>query len=159
MLRNHGLPTLSCRGNRNRHSLKGSTTPGSGAPLRITGFNEAAWDDEHLFLIGRGVSWIQGGGETHGLAAWAFDPGSGMFRSVTITDSGATAVGTARYDAATDSWRAQMTTHGPSGKTLWKGRIRFIDPNTKEERWTAYACGGLVKKMQITKTERRKRQP
>ena len=50
----------------------------------------------------------------------------------------------------------RAVSRGAGGKMLWKGRIRFIDPNTKEEHWAGYVMGGLIKTVKMRKTETRR---
>jgi hypothetical protein len=125
-------------------------------PVTFTGANEAHWEGDGWYLVGRGVSSSDEFGETHGMAIWTYDARSKKFRSVSVNSRGAIGTGTAWHDESTDTWQMLATSRGPSGKTLWKGRVRFIDPNTKQEHWTGHALGGLIKTAETTKTEKRR---
>ena len=86
------------------------------------------------------------------MAAWTYDVRSRKFRSVSVNSTGKVATGTAWHDEKTDTWHGRVTSQGQSGTMLWKGRIRVIDRNTKEEHCSAYTMAGLVKTVEMSKT-------
>jgi len=130
---------------------------GAADNLSFTGSNEAAWDGGGMYLVRRGVSRIGQRSEVYGMAAWTYDRRSALFRSVLINSTGTISTATAYHDPETETWHMRATANGPEGKTWWRGRIRFLDPVTKEEHWAGYTFGGLIKTVDIKKTELRRR--
>lgn len=130
--------------------------PGLDRTQAFSGENEAHWEGQGWYLVSRGVSRMEAADAIEGMAVWTFDRRSGKFRSMAVNSTGAIGSGTARHDENTDTWHIKATSHGPSGKTTWKGRVRFIDRDTKEEHWVGYTMGGLRKTVEMTKTERRR---
>jgi hypothetical protein len=128
-------------------------------PLPLTGLNEVQWEAERSFLSARGVTRLGDGVETHGLGAWTYDYELAAFRTVAVSSSGAVAVGTAGLDPEDQTWHARMTSAGPGGRMVWTGSIRFLDPDTKEEHWTARKYASLICDLSIIKTEHRRREP
>jgi hypothetical protein len=132
-----------------------ATMAGLDRPVSFAGDSDVRWDGGRRYLVARGVTRMEGRDETHGLAGWTYDARSGKYRSVQVSSDGGVATGTSWHDDRTGTWHARLTSRGPSGKMTWKGQIRFIDENTKEERWTGYGFGGLIKTVVISKTEER----
>lgn len=132
------------------------TMAGLDRPLGFSGANEANWEGDARYLVARGVTDMQDLGETHGMAAWTYDVGSRKFHGVSVSGTGEIGTATARYDEQADTWHMRAVSHGAGGKMLWKGRVRFIDPDTKEEHWSGYAMGGLIKTVDMTKIETRR---
>jgi hypothetical protein len=133
-----------------------ATMAGLDRPLGFSGTNEANWEGDASYLVARGVTDMADLGETHGMAAWTYDVGSSKFRGISVSSTGEIGTATARHNEQTDTWHMRAVSHGAGGKMLWKGRVRFIDRNTKEEHWTGYAMGGLIKTVEMTKTETRR---
>ncbi len=123
--------------------------------LGLSGRNEAAWEGGGGYLVAHGINNLEGLGEFQGMAAWTYDTRAKKYRGVTASSTGV-GIGIAWYDEETRTWHMRNTGYGSSGKTRWKGRVRFIDDDTKEEHWTGYTMGGLVKMMELRKTERRR---
>ena len=93
--------------------------------------------------------------EIEGMAVWTYDPRHRKSCSMAVNSHGAIGSGSAQHDEDTDTWYVKATSHGPSGKTWWKGRVEFINPDTKEEHWVGYTMGGFRKIVEMTKTEKR----
>ncbi len=122
---------------------------------QLHGFNEAGWDEDGVFLVGRGSARVGDGPINYGLAAWTYDPAVQTYRFVLLDSSGATGIGTADFDEATRSLHARLTSEGPSGRLEMRASIHFVDANTKEEHWVAFDSEGQ-KVLEIQKTERRR---
>lgn len=124
--------------------------------VSFTGTNEVQWEGGGGYLVGRGVTTVGTRPATHGMAAWTYDATSRKLRTVSVSSTGAVAIGTAWYDGRVGAWYMETTSRGPEGRLVWKGKIEFLDRDTKDERWTGYALGGLIKKVEMTKTETRR---
>jgi hypothetical protein len=131
------------------------TTPGAGVSRTFTGENEAHWEGGGWYLVSRGVSRMAENGETEGLAVWRYDTDRRTFRGTNLNSNGEVGEGSARYDDDTDTWVFRMTSRGPTGKSRWRGTVRFVEVDTKEEHWVGHAMGGGHKIAEINKTERR----
>ena len=129
--------------------------PRDDPPLALTGENEVRWDG-HL-LIARGRATVEGVDST-AVSMLTYDPIGKIYRAVSISPNGSVAIGTAEHDDQAAILRGRHDSVGPDGAMTWEGEVRWVDPNTKAERWVGYPAGSSSEeKVVIEKTEQRLR--
>jgi len=124
-------------------------------PVSFTGTSEVTWEGGRSYVVARGVSDMGDGTPRHGLAAITYDPIHRVYRDALVNDTGGVSIATAHYRASDRTWHLRATSEGPEGTMWWTGTVTFLDADSKREHWIGSTLCGLVKKMEITKTEQR----
>ncbi|RJP31103.1 MAG: hypothetical protein C4547_15760 [Phycisphaerales bacterium] len=126
--------------------------PGSQAPSTLAGRNEVRWEGD--LLVARGRTTVDGVDST-AMAVVTYDAAADVYRSVSISPAGSVGLGTMQFDDGESRWRGRIESDGPAGRMIWEGEFRFLDPDTKTERWVGASAEHPDQRIEITKTEKR----
>jgi len=138
-----------------RWSIEGEAKmAGIDEPIHFTGTSDVTWEGDRSYVVARGVT-DMGGTTHHGLAAITYDPVHRVYRDALVNSAGGVSLATARYDESERTWHMKATSEGPEGSMSWTGTVTYLEADSKREHWVGSKFGGLIKKVEITKTERR----
>ena len=126
--------------------------PGDRPPVSFSGKNDVRWEGE--LLVARGTTTVDGVDST-AMAILTYDPVADVYRTVVISPDGSVGTATSRFDAQEVVLRGRIESVGPNGAMIWEGSVRFLDADTKAERWVGQERGAAGKAIEISKTERR----
>ena len=124
-------------------------------PVRFSGSRESQWEGDGWYLVTREVGNMEGLDESRTLTIWSYDTRAKRFRTAYVDSTGTTMIGTARYNATTNTWYCCATSHGPAGTRSARGHVWFPDPDTMQWDWTEFSMAGLRKSMELTGVCRR----
>ncbi len=125
-------------------------------PVKLIASSETVWDCDGWCMVERGVVQMGDLGETAVMVVWTWDAREGLYRVSWFDNHGGTAVGTASYDEASDTWRLKAAGRGPEGRTNFRGAARFPDGYTMVWAWTEWDRLMMTRKSDLQGTTHRK---
>jgi hypothetical protein len=137
-----------------RWEIEGTTKiSGLDRTLTVRGTSEGQWEGDNWYLVTNNLVHMEELGEMTGQEVWTYDAKAGVYRYFWVDSMGMSSMGTARYDAGTDTWKLEAKNHGPDGTTSLKGTCTIIDDNTTQ--WHMEERTGLTTLMEMDGTCRR----
>ncbi len=130
--------------------------PAVEAILRTVGHNSADWMLDGRMVVEHAELDMGELGKISGMSVWTWDSAIRKYRMFWFDSLGEVSIGTATFDAKTETWHITAKAQKFGYRTIAKGTLRRIDANTIEWTWREYLGLGLFKVADMNGVSRRK---
>ena len=121
--------------------------------LKTSGRTECKWEGNGWYLLSNCDMKMENFDDTKMCEMWTYDIRAKKYRSSWADSMGMMGSGESTYDPITGTWHMTATNHTPWGRSVLKGKMRFLDDNTTE--WSMTETMGLQKVLEMSGKSKR----